>query len=397
MGKSLINKHIDNASGLTRELFNDELRKAKGEIIINNDPDNPSIFIVDNNNQVVKISGSGSYDDTELRTQISANTESIEKINKELQNWKEGTYDDTELRNLISGNTERIDAIEANGVSTVLQEPITVAGLTGVFGAGNYNNNDVISAGTSIIEIIQNLLCKELFPTNVKTRTASVTVSLKDLSLKLSVDNINDIIEVGTLIKLIKGETNGVTLSINDSRIYNMDNGYSFENDNERDSKNTYISSSVETGISDNTFIISSVINKGFDADENKKNTPIPQENEGNVSLLETEIGCINEGDNTITIYATGATYSYSAESVSGVYYCSNLGKTSDEYYIKGIDAVQTKTTNTPTKNKSITVKGAYKYFLGYSPYTNIEDFESKYVLVDPEDANENNTLVLFS
>ena len=143
MGKSLINKHIDNASGLTRELFNDELRKAKGEIIINNDPDNPSIFIVDNNNQVVKISGSGSYDDTELRTQISANTESIEKINKELQNWKEGTYDDTELRNLISGNTERIDAIEANGVSTVLQEPITVAGLTGVFGAGNYNNNDV--------------------------------------------------------------------------------------------------------------------------------------------------------------------------------------------------------------------------------------------------------------
>ena len=48
--------------------------------------------------------------------------------------------------------------------ATVLQKEIVVAGLSDQFGAGNYENNDVIAAGTDIYTILQNILCKELYP-----------------------------------------------------------------------------------------------------------------------------------------------------------------------------------------------------------------------------------------
>ena len=83
MKKAIINKHIDNSlEGNKRDYFVDDLELAKGEILISNDSSNPSIFIVNNDNEVVKISGSGSsggggsYDDTDIRSKINElNTE----------------------------------------------------------------------------------------------------------------------------------------------------------------------------------------------------------------------------------------------------------------------------------------------------------------------------------
>ena len=267
MAKTLINKHIDDSSSIRRGLFTADLSKAKGEIIINNDPNNPSIYIVNNNDEVVKISGDNNtggieyddtriwsqvndntnaitylrnnmYDDTEVRNIISGNTESIEELKESVQEniyddtevrkmisdntesiekIKERAYDDTELRQIVSANTEAIEELKESSSESVLSETITVAGLSDIFGAGNYSNNDVIPAGTSFTEIFLNILCKEMFPNNVKTRSASATVFLSDLTLALS---HNYIAEVGSLVSLVSGRTNGVYFDTIDSEIY---------------------------------------------------------------------------------------------------------------------------------------------------------------------------------
>ena len=112
-GKTIINKHHNNFSHLTPEqqldMFrcfkNDEDKKTylKGEIIIDTDPENPSIYILNNNNEVVKISGNGS--------------------------GGEGSYDDTELKRLINVVSNNLDVLRGNDVNksvrTIAEEILT--------------------------------------------------------------------------------------------------------------------------------------------------------------------------------------------------------------------------------------------------------------------------------
>ena len=112
-GKAIINKHHNNFSHLTPEqqldMFryfkNDEDKKTylKGEIIIDTDPENPSIYILNNNNEVVKISGNGS--------------------------GGEGSYDDTELKRLINAVSNNLDVLRGDDVNksvrTIAEEVLT--------------------------------------------------------------------------------------------------------------------------------------------------------------------------------------------------------------------------------------------------------------------------------
>ena len=79
MAKAIINKHIDNYSGLTEDFFVQDSEKAKGEIIICNNPEDPSIFIMDTNGKATKIAGTN-YDDTEIFSIANQNKSDIEKI-----------------------------------------------------------------------------------------------------------------------------------------------------------------------------------------------------------------------------------------------------------------------------------------------------------------------------
>lgn len=259
--------------------------------------------------------------------------------------------------------------------STKLQKDIVVAGLSTQFGAGNYSNNDVITAGTDIYTILQNILCKELYPTEVGKKEASATASMSNLTLTL--DNYSTI-EVGTLVKLTAGKTNGSTVSKNDSTVSGMTYGYSASDDDSVDSTDTTITKTCSTSVSDNTYTISATIDKGFNADTTNypKTTPTTVNGTGSASLTQTNLGCAVEGDNKITINATGASYSYSADEISGVYYCSNLGNTDSAKYFTGVSAVNS-TTSKPTKSANITVTAKYKYFLGYSDNTVFSQFDS--------------------
>ena len=112
-GKAIINKHHNKFSNLTPDEqlgmfrhFKDENNEdvyLKGEIVIDTDPENPSIYILNNNNEVVKISGNGSDG--------------------------EGSYDDTELKRLIKVVSDDLDVLRGDDVNksvrTIAEEVLT--------------------------------------------------------------------------------------------------------------------------------------------------------------------------------------------------------------------------------------------------------------------------------
>ena len=353
--KAIINKHIDNSTQLTNDKFVSELEKAKGEIIICNDPENPTIYIMDTQGNPRKISGGGgggttsSYDDTAIWAQVNTNTAAIEELQK--------------------GGV---------GGSSTLETDIIVAGLDSKFGAGNYKNGDVISAGTPYQTIIENFLCKESYPTNVNTQSAVATASMNDLTLKL---DQSDVVEVGTLITMTEAKTNGSEANTTASTVSNMTNGYSWSDNDTRISTNTSIVKPCTATVLDNNYTISATITSGFNADtvNNVLTTPETQTGVDNASLLVTALGCVKEGENSVTINATGASYSYSADAIEKVYYCSNLGKTDSTKFVNGVAAVSA-TTDKAATSKTATVTGAYKYFMGYSSNTSFEQFDSEAV-----------------
>ena len=260
--------------------------------------------------------------------------------------------------------------------STKLQKDLKIAGLSSQFGAGNYKNNDVIPAGTDLYTILQNFLCKELWPTNVTKQSASASSSMSNLTLTLSETGTQ---EVGTLVKLTAGKTNGSSASLlKNSVLSGLEYGYSSADDNTMDSSATTITKSISTAISDNNYTVSATINSGFnaDAETNVRTTPSTVTGVGSAALAETNLGCIVEGENKITINATGASYSYSADAVPSVYYISNLGNTNSAKTHAGIPAVNS-TTSKPTNSANATVIGSYYYFLGYSEKTAFNQFDS--------------------
>jgi hypothetical protein len=201
---------------------------------------------------------------------------------------------------------------------------------------------------------------------------------MNDLTLKL---DQSDIVEVGTLITMTEAKTNGSKANTTASTVSNMTNGYSWSDNDTRISSNTSIEKPCIATVLDNNYTISATITSGFDADtvNNVLTTPETQTGVDTASLLVTALGCVKEGENSVTINATGASYSYSADAIEKVYYCSNLGKTDPTKFVDGVEAVSA-TTNKATTSKTATVIGAYKYFMGYSTNTSFEQFDSEAV-----------------
>lgn len=351
MAKGIINKHIDNVNGVVlSEKFDANAELRKGEILICNDPDNPTIYIMDTNGNPKKISG-GSGE-------------------------AGAPYDDTAIWEAVNKNSAAIDDLEENGVGgdSSIPEEIVVAGLEDQLGAGNYNNGDVIPAGTDIYTILQNILCKELYPSNVNGKAATATAKMNNLTVELTENNT---VEVGTVVGY-NASTNGTTVSVTPSTITGMLYGYSTADNDNKENIETSISNPCVTEIADNTYTMS-VSSSGFDIieDDAFDFDTTSKSAEGAVTLSAAKIGCVTEGVNTITASATGASYSYSAEKIDKVYYCSNLGKTDASKYHDGIAGVSG-TTEKATKTDTASVTGAYKYFLGYSTNTTFDQFDTE-------------------
>lgn len=345
MSKAIINKHIDNSSELSRpNLFVNDDEKRKGEIIICNDSSNPSIYIMNTKGNITKISGGGGSG---------------------------GSFDDTELRNLILQNKTSINNIVNDKGETSIKYNITVAGLNGKL--GNYENGDVIESGTSIYNILQNILCREAYPTNVKTQEASansfmndLTVILKNGDIELENDNI---VEYGTYIDLFEAKTNGSYTSKKDSQITNITYGYSTKDNDKVEFEDEQIIKECKVFITNNIYTISGS-KEGFIGEYNINS----QSSKDNASIVPTNLGYVTEGNNSVTITGTGPEYSYTADTINKIYYCSNLGKTDSDHYNDGIER-KSAVINRPTKTTTVNIIGKYKYFLGYTSFNNANQF----------------------
>ena len=130
MKKAIINKHVDNVSDirLNRGLFVSDDILAKGELIICNDADDPSIYILDTKGNVSKISGGISIDDIP-------------------------TYDDTELRELINDNKQDLK----NNISSLRSEIISENEELGFLISRIHDIIGTIESGKTISESLNEL------------------------------------------------------------------------------------------------------------------------------------------------------------------------------------------------------------------------------------------------
>lgn len=260
--------------------------------------------------------------------------------------------------------------IEAD--DTKLKKPIVVAGLSGQFGAGNYSNGNTIPAGTDIQTILQNLLCKELYPTPTSTN-GTISNSIAQPTVTLSHSGT---IEVGTEVSMTKAEVAESTVSTTPNKVTGMTNGYSAADDDSVDSTATSVSKEWSTSRTGNAYSMSATVTK-FNGGNTTATTPATVATR---SMTATTLGYAAEGTNKIKVSVTGDTFTGSVAEIPVMYLVSNLGNTDASKKTTKVNAQSNITPAAPTNSREVSVTGKYKYFLGYSDNTTYNQFNSESV-----------------
>ena len=260
--------------------------------------------------------------------------------------------------------------IEAD--DTKLKKPIVVAGLSGQFGAGNYSNGNTIPAGTDIQTILQNLLCKELYPTATSTN-GTISNSIAQPTVTLSHSGT---IEVGTEVSLNSASVAESTVSTTPNKVTGMTNGYSAADDDSADSTATSVSKEWSTSRTGNAYSMSATVTK-FNGGNTTATTPATVATR---SMTATTLGYAAEGTNKIKISVTGDTFTGSVAEIPVMYLVSNLGNTDASKKTTKVNAQSNITPAAPTNSREVSVTGKYKYFLGYSDNTTYNQFNSESV-----------------
>lgn len=276
----------------------------------------------------------------------------------------EGTND-----NYLVMEEGKLAVREIEADDTKLKKDIVVAGLSGQFGAGNYANGNTIPAGTDIQTILQNLLCKELYPTATST-DGTISNSIAQPTVTLSHSGT---IEVGTEVSMTKAEVAESTVSTTPNKVTGMTNGYSAADDDSADSTATSVSKEWSTSRTGNDYAMSATVTK-FDGGNTTATTPASVSTR---SMAETTIGYAAEGTNKVKISVTGDTFTGSVEEIPVMYLVSNLGNTDASKKTTKVNAQTDVTPAAPTNSKEVSVTGKYKYFLGYSANTAFNQFDS--------------------
>lgn len=257
--------------------------------------------------------------------------------------------------------------IEAD--DTKLKKPIVVAGLSGQFGAGNYSNGNTIPAGTDIQTILQNLLCKELYPTPTST-DGTISNSIAQPTVTLSHSGT---IEVGTEVSLNSASVAESTVSTTPNKVTGMTNGYSAADDDSADSTATSVSKDWSTSRTGNAYSMSATVTK-FNGGNTTATTPATVATR---SMAATTLGYAAEGTNKLKVSVTGDTFTGSVAEIPVMYLVSNLGNTDASKKTTKVNAKSNITPAAPTNSKEVSVTGKYKYFLGYSANTAFNQFDS--------------------
>lgn len=337
---------------------------AYGEIAINYAENLETLSIKNDANNVVTFSSDSIID------------KKIDNIKKDLASVvsvKLGE-DTPESENFLNfdddGKSLAVRSIDAN--ATKLKNKIVVAGIDGQLGAGNYQNGDEIDAGTDIQTILQNLLSKELYATPSNT-IGTITASIDKPTVSL--DN-SGTVEVGTLITMNSATVTDSKVVTTPQKVEGMTYGYSVADDDIVDSTETTISKSWTTAATSGDYKMSATVT-GFNADATTHVQTVPATVTAK-TMPQTVLGCAAEGSNTITVSATGDTFTGSVDGIESVYHCSNLRHTDAAKKTTAISAITDKVSNAPTNSQTVTVTGKYKYFMGNSTAQVVSDLNSE-------------------
>lgn len=282
---------------------------------------------------------------------------------------------DTESkRNFLEVDADGLRMSKIDTSATILQEDITVAGISGTLGTGSYKNGSVISAGTSIYEILKNILCKREFPSAKVSNNGGLTSAYAAPSFTLT--NSGKTVEVGTsaTVSEVVGYDPSNTPT---SRQYSgFSYGYGYDGV-DAEGKDTIIkvsgtnknpSSVPVSGITlkEGTFTLTRTYN-GFGL-EGAALTSSSTSTEASTSckIVADSSLIVKEGDNTVTFSMSGPGHYGKIVASPKYYIISNLGDTSADKVV----AAQAETEFNPTATtgtKSLTVTGAYKYYIGYA------------------------------
>lgn len=130
--------------------------------------------------------------------------------------------------NFLNCNNDGLSMSEITTDATKLQKEITVAGLNGTFGTGNYKNGDKIPAGTNIYDILVKILSQEIYPSDAKMSNAGNLTS-KFSAPSFTLDSSGTTVEVGTKVN-VTGVTGYVATPTKTSRQYSgFTNGWSLK------------------------------------------------------------------------------------------------------------------------------------------------------------------------
>lgn len=338
---------------------------AYGEIAINYAENLETLSIKNDANNVVTFSSDSIID------------KKIDNIKKDLASVVSVKLgEDTPSENFLNFEDESdgtkvlaVRSIDAN--ATKLKNKIVVAGIDGQLGAGNYKNGDEIDAGTDIQTILQNILSKELYATPSNT-IGTITASIDKPTVSL--DN-SGTVEVGTLITMNSATVTDSKVATTGQSVNGMTYGYSVADDDSVDSSGTTITKSWTTAATGGDYKMSATVT-GFNADTTTHTQTTPATVTAK-TMPQTVLGCAAEGSNTITVSATGDTFTGSVDGIDSVYYCSNLGHTDASKKTTAIAAINNQISNAPKSSQTVTVKGVYKYFLGYSTNKVFNQFDS--------------------
>ena len=243
--------------------------------------------------------------------------------------------------------------------STVLQKEIVVAGMSGQFGAGNYKNNDKIPAGTDIYTILQNILCKELYPESVKSTQGNITSSVAQPTISLSQSGI---VTYGTKCTLNSVTCGALTVTPTPSKVTGLTYGYSAADDDKADSSGTTITKNVTSSITNANYDLA-VSFTGFNGQASINATG---EGKDACKIENTALGFITMGENKISVTQTGPAVRGEIEKIESGYTVSNLGNTDASKKYSAVAALS-KQLDRPTSSDSKTITGVLPCFYNIS------------------------------
>lgn len=290
--------------------------------------------------------------------------------------------------NLSTGNTENKNFLVLEGDSdgdktlavreidtdkTVLQKEIVIAGIEGVLGTGEYKNGDTIPAGTDVYEIFKKILCKELYP-SARVTPGNLTSAFAKPSVK--VPSSGATVEVGTSITVPQFVGYDPNNTPTPRKYSGFTYGYSSADDDSKDADGNPSNVNV-TGITLNAgdFTITRTYSGfGKSSDPTKTST---NASSTACTIPQDTTPVVEEGSNTVTFSIKGPGHKGVVDASPEYYIVSNLGNTDSVKKVDQQEQQSLSVTAATSASTVYTVTGAYKYFMGYSENTTVEEFDS--------------------